>query len=73
MSCSVIGPAQAKAAVIWAEFKDRELQFVDLLEMCAVLMVNVADKSNSTDHEISHHTRRLMADMRRNSRQNDQG
>lgn len=67
--CSAsIGPYQRKAAEIWEEVKRDEGRYVDLLEMCAVLMVNVADKSQSTDHEISGMVRRLMHDMRSNSR-----
>lgn len=74
-SCSVsVGPGQVKAAAIWEDFKDDELRFVDVLELCACLMVNVADKSESTDNEIATMVRRLMHDMRRNaSRQNDKG
>ena len=72
LACAAsIGPYQQKAAEIWEETKKEEGRFVDLLEMCAVLMVNVADKSHSTDHEISSMVRRLMHDMRSNSlRQN---
>lgn len=71
-TCSVsVGPGQVKAAAIWEDFKGDELRFVDVLELCACLMVNVADKSQSTDNEIAVMVRRLMHDMRRNaSRQN---
>jgi len=55
------------AAHVWNVFKAEELRYVDILEMCANLMCNVADKSQSTDHEISDMTRQLMHDMRKNS------
>lgn len=67
-SCSVsVGVGQRAAAQVWNSFKGEELRYVDILEMCAVLMVNVADKSQSTDHEISHMTRQMMHNMRRNA------
>jgi len=60
-----VGLGQRAAAQVWNAFKSEELRYVDILEMCAVLMCNVADKGQSTDHEIAHMTRRLMHDMRR--------
>ncbi len=59
-----VGRSQRKASQIWEDFKREELQFVDMLELCAVLMVNVADKSGATDHEVAHWTRKITADMR---------
>lgn len=62
-----VGLGQRTAATVWNAFKAEELRYVDILEMCAVLMCNVADKSQSTDHEIAHMTRQMMHDMRRNA------
>lgn len=55
------------AAQVWNAFKAEELRYVDILEMCAVLMCNVADESQSTDHEIAQMTRQVMHEMRRNT------
>lgn len=62
-----VGRSQRLAAGIWNQFKTEELRYVDMLELVAVLLVNVADKSESTDHEIAHLTRKLVADMRHQS------
>ena len=59
------GTGRRAAAQVWNAFKAEELRYVDILEMCAVLMCNVADKSQSTDHEIARITRQLMHTMRR--------
>lgn len=66
--CSAsIGRSQKVAATIWETFKAEDLRYTDMLELIAVLMVNIADKSHSEDIEIIQWTRRLMADMRRNA------
>lgn len=62
-----VGRGQRAAAQVWNAFKAEECRYVDLIEMCAVLMCNVADKSQSTDHEIAQLTGRLMHDIRRNA------
>lgn len=63
-----IGPAQKVAAKVWEDFKAEGLCFTDMLEMVAVLMVNIADKSRSKDIEIVQWTQKLMRDMRKNQR-----
>ena len=62
-----VGPGQYAAAEVWEMFKARDLTFVDLLELAAVVVVNVADKSGSTDKEIHGYLYRLTLDMRKNA------
>ncbi len=63
-----IGHSQQIAASIWDQFKTRELSYADMLELVAVLLVNVADKSESSDAEIIRWTTKLVHDMRVNGK-----
>jgi len=59
-----VGPGQRAAALVWDIFKERELCFIDLLELAAVVIVNVADKTEASDDDIHGYVRRLTVDMR---------
>jgi hypothetical protein len=63
-----IGRGQHLAAEIWEQFKAQGLTFADMLELCAVLIVNTADKSKSTDAECFAWARKLSMDMRSNAK-----
>ena len=63
--CSAsIGPGQKLAPEIWAKFKDKNLEYIDMLELCSCLICNVADKTKSTDQEIAVMTFKLVKNMR---------
>lgn len=67
-ACSVsVGVGQHAAAALWKTFKEHELTYVDMLEAAACLIVNVADKTESTDHEIHSYVWKLTTDMRANA------
>jgi hypothetical protein len=66
--CSVsVGAGQHAAAALWKTFKDHELTYADMLEAAACLIVNVADKTESTDHEIHSYVWKLTTGMRANA------
>lgn len=62
-----VGVGQHAAAALWETFKKHELTYVDMLEAAACLIVNVADKTESTDHEIHSYVWKLTTDMRANA------
>jgi hypothetical protein len=62
-----VGVGQHAAAALWKTFKEHERTYVDMLEAAACLIVNVADKTESTDHEILTYVWKLTTDMRANA------
>jgi hypothetical protein len=62
-----VGVGQHAAAALWKTFKEHERTYVDMLEAAACLIVNVADKTESTDHEIHTYVWKLTTDMRANA------